>query len=624
MTTATAKPDRASINLRNAQKSTGPRTPEGKSRSRFNAVKHGMTAKTLVLPDEDADVLQMRVETWIADLQPQNDVEQFLVEQAVHASWKLDRAERAEVAQLSRIIGSVPIAEANRQHEVVAALGDWLLSDRNAAGDIAFRDDLLNVLVPPRPGPPDHRCLDIRNHPEAIVFRLESTAAGCQWLLDRWTELRGRLDQGAPWLWDEKVKAHPPAGETAAGPGPPEVAGLPRGPGRNRQPGARGSLRRPARSAVGPAARGQETREARRAPEPRGPGDGAAGDAGRGSSPQAEADAAQQAARLSFDASNEAERLRRYQFSCSRSLFRSLDTLIKVRRSGLVAASGDDPFTAETVEAAETKTPTCSIVDVPSSVIPPLEHGNPENEPTAPPVVDGNVPDVAGCVSPDPDQVPDGAGHGSPGPDRLPDQGSSPLPTRPIQNIPQVVTNPPVDDGNPQNEPRVPQLAASPRPTLPFHRTVVVVLILVVLSGSAVPSHRKPQNEPTAAPLREFAVDTGAVDELPETPRQPTWSRAVEISASPVSEAIRKTRVASPVYRLAHRRFVVPRRRSIQAGNATEPIRSRPRRPVRPAGVSLRRGGPSDSRILLTIPREYVRNPLTNRYNWELGECTGC
>ncbi len=199
MTTTTTTPiDRAAINRRNAQKSTGPRTHDGKNRSRFNAVKHGMTAKTLVLPDEDADVLQMRVETWIADLQPQNDVEQFLVEQAVHASWKLERADRAEVAQLSRIIGSVPIAEANRQHEVVAALGDWLFSDRNAAGDIAFRDDLLNVLVPPRPGPPDHRCLDIRNHPEAIVFRLESTAAGCQWLLDRWTELRGRLDQGAP------------------------------------------------------------------------------------------------------------------------------------------------------------------------------------------------------------------------------------------------------------------------------------------------------------------------------------------------------------------------------------------------------------------------------------------
>jgi hypothetical protein len=83
MTTTTTPIDRAAINRRNAQKSTGPRTPEGKNRYRFNALKHGMTAKTLVLPDEDADVLQMRIETWIADLQPQNDVEQFLVEQAV-------------------------------------------------------------------------------------------------------------------------------------------------------------------------------------------------------------------------------------------------------------------------------------------------------------------------------------------------------------------------------------------------------------------------------------------------------------------------------------------------------------------------------------------------------------
>jgi hypothetical protein len=63
MTTTTTPIDRAAINRRNAQKSTEPRTPEGKNRSRFNALKHGMTAKTLVLPDEDADVLQMRVET---------------------------------------------------------------------------------------------------------------------------------------------------------------------------------------------------------------------------------------------------------------------------------------------------------------------------------------------------------------------------------------------------------------------------------------------------------------------------------------------------------------------------------------------------------------------------------
>jgi hypothetical protein len=114
MTTTTTPIDRAEINRRNAQKSTGPRTPEGKNRSKFNALKHGMTAKTLVLPDEDANVLQFRLESWVADLQPQNDVEKSLVEQAVHASWRLDRANRAEAAQPTDLLSFDASAEGER------------------------------------------------------------------------------------------------------------------------------------------------------------------------------------------------------------------------------------------------------------------------------------------------------------------------------------------------------------------------------------------------------------------------------------------------------------------------------------------------------------------------------
>src|SRR6476619_5991854 len=40
-------------NRRNAQKSTGPKTEEGKTKSKFNAMKHGMTAEVAVLPHED-------------------------------------------------------------------------------------------------------------------------------------------------------------------------------------------------------------------------------------------------------------------------------------------------------------------------------------------------------------------------------------------------------------------------------------------------------------------------------------------------------------------------------------------------------------------------------------------
>ena len=40
-------------NRRNSRKSTGPKTEEGKNRSKFNALDHGCRANVLVLPTED-------------------------------------------------------------------------------------------------------------------------------------------------------------------------------------------------------------------------------------------------------------------------------------------------------------------------------------------------------------------------------------------------------------------------------------------------------------------------------------------------------------------------------------------------------------------------------------------
>ena len=42
-------------NRRNAKKSTGPRSPEGKARSRLNSRKHGLTAKMLIIVGERPD-----------------------------------------------------------------------------------------------------------------------------------------------------------------------------------------------------------------------------------------------------------------------------------------------------------------------------------------------------------------------------------------------------------------------------------------------------------------------------------------------------------------------------------------------------------------------------------------
>ena len=43
----------AIANIENAQRSTGPRTEAGKAASSHNALKHGLTAQTVLLPGED-------------------------------------------------------------------------------------------------------------------------------------------------------------------------------------------------------------------------------------------------------------------------------------------------------------------------------------------------------------------------------------------------------------------------------------------------------------------------------------------------------------------------------------------------------------------------------------------
>ncbi len=50
---AMASEKQVEANRRNALRSTGPRTADGKARSRLNAVTHGLTAQTLILPEED-------------------------------------------------------------------------------------------------------------------------------------------------------------------------------------------------------------------------------------------------------------------------------------------------------------------------------------------------------------------------------------------------------------------------------------------------------------------------------------------------------------------------------------------------------------------------------------------
>src|SRR3954470_19352362 len=92
---------RVLANRANSKRSTGPKTEAGKLRSRVNGLKHGLRAELPVLPGEDADALQARLDTWIIEQDARTDVEKSLVEAAVIASWRLERCRRAEAEALT-------------------------------------------------------------------------------------------------------------------------------------------------------------------------------------------------------------------------------------------------------------------------------------------------------------------------------------------------------------------------------------------------------------------------------------------------------------------------------------------------------------------------------------------
>jgi hypothetical protein len=84
-------------NRRNAQKSTGPRTPEGKAAVSMNALRHGLRARTIVLPGEDREEFHQLCDDLEAEWNPQSRTEQFYVEQMAVSQWKLTRMEVGEV-----------------------------------------------------------------------------------------------------------------------------------------------------------------------------------------------------------------------------------------------------------------------------------------------------------------------------------------------------------------------------------------------------------------------------------------------------------------------------------------------------------------------------------------------
>jgi hypothetical protein len=338
-------------NRRNAAKSCGPTTQSGKDRAKLNAVKHGTRAATLVLLDEDAQVLDDRKADWAASLLPRGAAEQRIVDDAVEYSWLRDRARRAQEARLATNIVNAGVDEALSEADEVLRLGQKLFSSNRGPLAKYPHLDVEEELFPP--GVPLVSQSEIvggdPEDPQRLVLHLQATAGGCQWMLDRWSELKSILEEGLNWQSADKLKAirllghHPMEAvddrnalmvfvacqtiESRAGKLIPEIWNelreYERKPYAQRLIGRGIEKLRPTDAAA--------TRQALYAIIDR----ATAQIAKRAEAHRvrAEINDSLAADRLAFDDSPEAERLRRFDLACGRGLARSLDSLLKLRRA---------------------------------------------------------------------------------------------------------------------------------------------------------------------------------------------------------------------------------------------------------------------------------------------------
>jgi len=119
---------RAAVNRANALHSTGPRTDAGKQRSSLNALSHGLTAASPVLPTEDRAAYEGHRRSFFDEYKPATPTESQFVQEVVDTSWRLNRIPLLEAAALAR---ALPPADSEQEvtfdivdaHRILATLG---------------------------------------------------------------------------------------------------------------------------------------------------------------------------------------------------------------------------------------------------------------------------------------------------------------------------------------------------------------------------------------------------------------------------------------------------------------------------------------------------------------------
>ena len=158
---------RIAANRENSKRSTGPTSPEGKSISRANSLKHGLCASAVV--PEDLELIGQRSKEFFMTLKPQNELHVWNVEQASILSIRIERCQRIE----------------RRVRDKVSLRAELTWDD-----DRRFEVEVL--------------ARSLAKDPASTVEALRRSPHGCEWLMGRWAMLAYSADtQPGGWTPDQ-------------------------------------------------------------------------------------------------------------------------------------------------------------------------------------------------------------------------------------------------------------------------------------------------------------------------------------------------------------------------------------------------------------------------------------
>ena len=100
----TVTPRQLAANRANAQKSTGPKTLQGKLRSRYNSLTHGLTSNCTCIPSEDFQRYDFRRHDYSAMFSGANIFESEIIDELCANRWRKERAVRYETALMTEAI----------------------------------------------------------------------------------------------------------------------------------------------------------------------------------------------------------------------------------------------------------------------------------------------------------------------------------------------------------------------------------------------------------------------------------------------------------------------------------------------------------------------------------------